>query len=253
MGSQQWKIVFLVFIFLAKNSIVGAGNSLRIIGGRKANIEDHPWIVSLRNFNKVFGGCGGSLVNEDTVVTAAHCYGLKYVVAGVSKLYRKEEIYIEIKDFKQHDQYNDEAIDYDIAIVKLAEKVKFSNKIQPIPLPEQDAEVPPGAVVTTAGWGVTEEWKLPDHLLEIDINIVDRHTCQSFFNTTITDRMICAGNIEETKSTCVGDSGGPLVNNGTLVGVVSWGDYWCKEYVAVYTNVGHFSTWIKKMVASNAD
>uniref|UniRef100_A0A6P7F633 Trypsin-like isoform X2 n=1 Tax=Diabrotica virgifera virgifera TaxID=50390 RepID=A0A6P7F633_DIAVI len=76
MGSAPWNILFLVFIFLAKNSPVGADNSLRIINGRKANIEDHPWIVSLRDFNKVHR-CGGSLLNEDTVVTAAHC--LQYV------------------------------------------------------------------------------------------------------------------------------------------------------------------------------
>ncbi|XP_072384782.1 trypsin-7-like [Diabrotica undecimpunctata] len=257
MGTQLWNIVFLVFIFLAKNSPVEAGsvflgNSLRIIGGHKAYIEDHPWIVSIRgNFKR--HKCGGSLLNEDTVVTAAHC--LKHwnlrVVVGVSDFSSGVKSAIKIKNYTIHEKFNQETFngDYDIAIVKLAKKVEFSDKIQPIPLLEQDAKVPTGTVVTAAGWGENEEGKELDYLLEASMKIVDQQTCKNLLNEdhiSVTDRMICAGDIEEKKSACHGDSGGPLVHNGTLIGVVSWGDGGCRKYVAAYTDVGYFSTWIKK-------
>ncbi|XP_072389520.1 trypsin-7-like [Diabrotica undecimpunctata] len=169
----------------------------------------------------------------------------EYVVAGVSKRSQAKK-FIKIKKYTLYKKYIKFNFDYDIAIVKLAEKVKFSKKIQPIPLPEQDAEVPTGSIVTAAGWGRTENITESDHLLEISTKIADRQTCESFAPGQITDRMICAENIAEKKSTCSGDSGGPLVYNGTLIGVVSWGDELCREYIGVYTNVGYFSTWIKK-------
>ncbi|CAH1283037.1 unnamed protein product [Diabrotica balteata] len=84
------------------------------------------------------------------------------------------------------------------------------------------------------------------------MKIIGRQTCNNLFNEDdtynglVTDRMICAGDIEEKKSACYGDSGGPLVHNGTLIGVVSWGEGDCRKYVSAYADVGYFSTWIKE-------
>ncbi|XP_050518685.1 trypsin-7-like [Diabrotica virgifera virgifera] len=141
----------------------------------------------------------------------------------------------------------------------LAKKVTFSKKIQPIQLPEQDYEVPAGTKVTTAGWGKTEHRvNYTPFLLEISTKIIDSQTCEKLFSSTkgvkVTERNICAENFKEKKVACGGDSGGPLELNGTLIGVVSWGD--CnspaevvEKYTTVFSDVRDFIPWIKKHAA----
>uniref|UniRef100_A0A6P7GZ37 Trypsin-like n=1 Tax=Diabrotica virgifera virgifera TaxID=50390 RepID=A0A6P7GZ37_DIAVI len=157
MKSLKFTMALLVFLLVFKNDRVGADGHLRIIGGQKAKIEDHPWIVYLYETSEGYF-CGGSLINADTVITAAHCfdsYPPTHIIAGnIDRNNVRDSI--EIKNHKLHDYYNNKTYDYDIAILKLAKKVTFSKKIQPIQLPKQDYEVPAGTKVTTAGWGKTE-------------------------------------------------------------------------------------------------
>lgn len=91
-------------------------------------------------------------------------------------------------------------------------------------------------------------WASPA-LMRVSIPIVNRRTCQLkyWLVRNVTDRMICAGNLQNGgKDACQGDSGGPLTANGTLYGIVSWG-YGCAKagYPGVYTNVAAFRLWIK--------
>ncbi|XP_072400305.1 trypsin-7-like [Diabrotica undecimpunctata] len=258
MNSLKYNIALMVCVLLIKTNSIWADNDLRIVGGRKAKIEDHPWIVSLLYTNKQHA-CGGSLINDDTVVTAAHCFmfqklfELKYVLVGVSN-WRHAKTFIEIKKYKEHENFHPQRdFDNDIAIVKLAHKVVFSSKIQPIRLPKHDIYVPNGTPVTTAGWGYTDPKipKLSDELLEININIIDWQTCKERIShvSKFTERMICAGNLNGGQDACQGDSGGPLELNGTLIGVVSWGDSCGKPGTGgAYTKVSDFVTWINKNI-----
>ncbi|CAG9827547.1 unnamed protein product [Diabrotica balteata] len=97
--------------------------NLRIIGGTKAKIEDHPWMVSFLNASN-HHNCGGSLINEDTVISAAHCFEddeIKYAVVGVSNL-KHNKIFIPLKKkAKLHEKYDPRSynVEYDIAIVKV--------------------------------------------------------------------------------------------------------------------------------------
>ncbi|XP_047118302.1 trypsin-7-like [Schistocerca piceifrons] len=79
----------------------------------------------------------------------------------------------------------------------------------------------------------------------VDINVVDHETCRQVFVAVnaVTERMICSG--EFSRGVCIGDSGGPLVNNGTQVGIVSWGLGSCEVGLSVQTNVGYLRAWIR--------
>ncbi|XP_072384904.1 trypsin 5G1-like [Diabrotica undecimpunctata] len=256
MNSLKWNIVLLVCVLVLKNNIASAGKNLRIIGGTKAKIEDHPWMVSFLNASE-YHMCGGSLINDDTVVSAAHCFvddHIKYAVVGVSDL-RHEKTLLSFKEPKLHEKYDRLRINFDndIAIIKLKKKVVFSPKIQPIRLPKHDLHVPNETPVITAGWGRTDPM-IPigsDDLLEVKINIVDWQTCKKRLShiSKVTERMICAGNLNGGQDSCQGDSGGPLELNGTLIGVVSWGNI-CGTpgYAGVYTKVSDFVTWINKKI-----
>ncbi|CAG9841118.1 unnamed protein product [Diabrotica balteata] len=70
MGNFTWSIALVIFTLLLNNNPL-ADKQYRIFGGYEAKIEDHPWIVELRLLSKHY--CGGTLLNEDTVLTAAHC------------------------------------------------------------------------------------------------------------------------------------------------------------------------------------
>ncbi|CAG9827550.1 unnamed protein product [Diabrotica balteata] len=93
--------------------------------------------------------------------------------------------------------------------------------------------------------------KLSDDLLEVNINIIDWQTCKELIShvSKVTERMICAGNLNGGLDTCQGDSGGPLELNGTLIGVVSWGDSCGKPNApGAYTKVSDFVTWINENI-----
>ncbi|XP_072384687.1 trypsin-3-like isoform X2 [Diabrotica undecimpunctata] len=248
----NWNIALLLYTFLLRNSIVNAGpeGHFRIFGGKETFIEKHPWMVSLQ-LPLVGHFCGGSLINKDTVITAAHCLNnplLKptSVLLGTSDQSRSGTT-IYIKTYKTHENYSVDDADknkvkahYDIAFVKLEEEVKFSKKIRPIKLPKQDAKVPEGTPLIAVGWAKTTPDGSTSKVLRETKLAASKNArlCGS-------DDKLCAA--DKKSGVCEGDSGGPLELNGTLVGIVSFGEHDCvkSDEPSVYVNVAFFRTWIK--------
>ncbi|XP_072384740.1 trypsin-7-like [Diabrotica undecimpunctata] len=237
-------IIISFYVLLFTNVPIYAGRHFRIFGGRETSIEKHPWIVSLQVSQGHF--CGGSLINDDTVLTAAHCIigdsDSFHVVAGTSRWADKGST-LKIKNIIKHEKYfkpNGSKIEHDIAIIKLAEKVKFSDKIKAILLPEQDTKVPVGTALVVAGWGLIKENGPRSNILkETTVSVTESDS----------ERLIYAG--DKKSAVCTSDSGGPLELNGTLVGIVSFGPG-CGENrgPAGYTNVAYFRGWIKEILES---
>uniref|UniRef100_A0A8D0GHM9 Peptidase S1 domain-containing protein n=1 Tax=Sphenodon punctatus TaxID=8508 RepID=A0A8D0GHM9_SPHPU len=86
-----------------------------------------------------------------------------------------------------------------------------------------------------------------------DVLILPDEACQTAYGQHFTDMEICAGRVEGGRDSCQGDSGGPLVCNGTLQGLVSWGDAHCatKNKPGVYTKICKYSKWIRETMAKN--
>ncbi|XP_028134265.1 transmembrane protease serine 4 isoform X3 [Diabrotica virgifera virgifera] len=243
MENVTWSIALLICTLLVNNNPL-ADNHLRIFGGYEAKIEDHPWIVSLQ-YNSSHT-CGGSLLNDDTVLTAAHCFrrphqwSLYSILAGTHDI-TQPGTKIQVKDVKIHEWYISFLFINDIAIIKLAQKVEFSNKIQPARLPNQDDQLPEGAPILAAGWGLTEVngTAASDVLKAAKIEVLPHTTCNIL---KLLRKVICAGN--RTNGVYMGDSGGPLEHDGVVVGVASY--VIGESMYGGFTSVADYRTWISR-------
>ncbi|XP_017150524.1 trypsin epsilon [Drosophila miranda] len=222
----------------------------RIVGGYETSIEAHPYQVSLQRSGSHF--CGGSIYSHDIVITAAHCLqsieakDLKVRVG--STYWRSGGSVHSVRAFRNHEGYDASTMVNDIAIIRIESDLSFRSSIREIRIASSNPRE--GAKAVVSGWGTTESGGsvIPDHLLAVDLKIVDREKCASdefSYGSKIKDTMICA--YAEHKDACQGDSGGPLVSGSRLVGVVSWG-YGCGDvrYPGVYADVAHFHEWIEK-------
>ncbi|XP_013176913.1 PREDICTED: proclotting enzyme-like isoform X2 [Papilio xuthus] len=234
----------------------------RIVGGHNADLNEWPWIAALFNGGRQF--CGGSLIDDIHILSAAHCVAhmTSWDVARLTARLGDHNIRTntetqheerKIKRVVRHRGFNMQTLYNDVAILTLDKPVKFSKTIRPICLPSGNRAYA-GQVATVIGWGsLRESGPQPSVLQEVSIPIWQNGECRLKYGSAapggIVDHMICAG--KASMDSCSGDSGGPLmVNEGgrwTQVGVVSWGIGCGKgQYPGVYTRVTAFLPWIQK-------
>ena len=219
--------------------------SPKIVGGSVAQVGAWPWQVALLvNGLSPFNGqfCGGSLITDEWVITAAHCMFVDGVLeqpadidvqAGIHTLSSNAGQRRDLSSIVVHPSYDPGTFNFDIALVKLSSPVILNSTVSTIiPLVPQDgALADPGVTATVTGWGrISAEGDFSDELLQVEVPIVSTSDCNSStsYNGSVTANMLCAGSIEDGGiDSCQGDSGGPLVvPDGTgwrLAGVVSWG------------------------------
>jgi len=216
----------------------------RIVGGTQATRGEFPWIVQIRR-----GGhyCGGSIVNANYIVTAAHCAQASAsgytIVAGEHNLNSNEgsEQSRTVAQIKNHPSYNGNTLANDIALMRVNSPFTLGQYVATANLGSSD---PTGNVVV-AGWGaLTEGGSSPTVLMKVTVPMVTLTTCRSNYGSgAILNGMICAGT--GGRDSCQGDSGGPLMSGNTLSGVVSWGQGCARpNYPGVYTSVAYFRSWI---------
>eukprot|EP00794_Sanderia_malayensis_P000457 gene457-1099_t len=243
----------------------------RIIGGRLAGAGAHPWIAMLwsQKYKKLF--CGGSLIADQWVLTAAHCIPatrsdigdirVKFGKTNTKRVEPHEQIKQVVKLYR-HSNFNPSTFDSDVALLKLDSPVTITDYVIPICLPYEDDDfklLKTDASVMLSGWGSknlrqVEKQKFSRKLLEVEVPVADTIDCKRKMTSPITGNMFCAG-AEARGDTCKGDSGGPVtIRNAKTkrhvqVGIVSWGEG-CgrKNTYGVYVKLYNFLAWINSIV-----
>ncbi|CAN9506566.1 unnamed protein product [Ophioblennius macclurei] len=231
----------------------------RIVNGEEAVPHSWPWQVSLQQSNG-FHFCGGSLINENWVVTAAHCNVRTYhqVVVGEHNKGSGSEAVQVLKPSKvfTHPNWNSSTINNDISLIKLASPARLGATVSPVCLAGTSDSFADGELCVTTGWGLTQynAPNTPNNLQQAALPLLSNSYCKNYWGSNISDVMICAG--ASGVSSCMGDSGGPLVceknNAWTLVGIVSWGSSRCSTTTpAVYARVTKLRGWVDQILAAN--
>ncbi|XP_027464052.1 coagulation factor IX isoform X3 [Zalophus californianus] len=208
----------------------------RIVGGKDAKPGQFPWQVLLNG--KVDAFCGGSIINEKWVVTAAHCIEPDDKITVVAGEYNTEvreptEQKRNVIRTILHHSYN-ATINKEYTNIFL----KFGS----------------GYV---SGWGrVFNRGRSASILQYLKVPLVDRATCLRSTKFTIYNNMFCAGFHEGGKDSCQGDSGGPHITEvegiSFLTGIISWGEECAmKGKYGIYTKVSRYVNWIKEKTKLN--
>eukprot|EP00094_Tigriopus_californicus_P002645 TCALIF_02556-PA protein Name:"Similar to TRYP7 Trypsin-7 (Anopheles gambiae)" AED:0.33 eAED:0.33 QI:45/0.87/1/1/0.87/0.77/9/193/421 len=225
-----------------------ANRRQRIIGGTVTKVNEYPWQVAIVKWNKTQPFCGGALVDDEWVMTAAHCTQgftpdqIQVVLGEHDHTIATETAHIvmDVVEIHDHPRYNGFHVDYDFSLLRLSRALDFSHydHILPVCLPSL-SPTPNGA--------------------EVKLELFPMTTCRKLLGKDdVTDQMICAGNLEGGKDACQGDSGGPLTHkrdshNYHLIGITSWG-FGCgrRGLPGVYANVLSTRSWWQSYIQETA-
>ncbi|XP_053371255.1 serine protease 27-like [Clarias gariepinus] len=231
----------------------------KIVGGQDASPGSWPWQVSIQTGGSHF--CGGSLINENWVLSAAHCFqriraASITLVLGVKSLegVNPNMQQRSAKKIIINQNYNSSTSDNDIALVQLSSSVTINNYVLPVCLTTSNSFYPGDTKTWVNGFGkISSSVNLPSPktLQEVEVLIVNNSRYAKLYPTSlITNNMICSGLFKGGKDSCQGDSGGPLVINvnrrWVQAGIVSFGNGCAlPNYPGVYTRVSQYEDWIR--------
>uniref|UniRef100_A0A182Q656 Peptidase S1 domain-containing protein n=1 Tax=Anopheles farauti TaxID=69004 RepID=A0A182Q656_9DIPT len=241
----------------------------KISFGQDAKLFQYPWMALLRSRTGGFF-CGGTLINERYVLTAAHClrdndvaqvrlgeYDLNSTIDcdkhGECAASPQD---IPVERIISHDMYSGRYKVNDIGLIRLARKASLNDMVQPICLPVTPGLRTDQTIYFVAGWGQTHNAVSSEKLQYTKLELMPNDECtrrwqQSVRHIKIVDSQMCAIGTDLADN-CSGDSGGPLksisVANSRFVqyGVVSFGLRTCGKQSApgVYTRVESYIDWI---------
>ena len=235
-------------------------NDERIIKGTDVPPGKWPFAASLRGLDHKGHGCTGSVLTDDTILTAAHCIGdlkpekeMIYLGEVKQNPINNKSVYL-VKKYIPFEKYASHAKpENDFGLIKLKTKINFDDvkgKITKACLPRPQ-DLPDESKCVAMGWGQTET-DMPNVLKEVTLPIIQKSGCRQ------NDGKICAGfgkkkNEKPEGDTCFGDSGGPLVcplkSNPKIwlqYGVMSAGSNPCGNGYAYYARLSSNLEWIRK-------
>jgi secreted trypsin-like serine protease len=239
-----------------------------IVGGVEAREHEFPWQASIRRKSTNSHFCGGSIINQRWVITAAHCMSgesanqVSVVIGDHTRNDNSNTVRqtLDVTSIHMNPSYNPIRLTNDVALIKVTQTISFGADLQPVCGPERSNDYHYRKSVC-AGWGTISSGGscCPQTLRYVSLNVTTNAFCDDEYNRDdITDDMVCASDNSggNDRDSCQGDSGGPLAvkeSDGTftLIGIVSWGIGCASGYPGVYSRVTYFHDWILGIINNN--
>lgn len=246
-------LLLIIFVLHLKNSF---GATINKLGKKDARFSQFPYQALVIQL----GFCGGTLLSQNIVLTAAHCVPKKSTIHVHLGCYRFNDltepgrVMFKTTVFKKHEHFDPKTLKNDLALIKLPTNVKFTDSIKPAQLPWNLNGPLVGQRVVVTGWGKTGDNEMMSTILEVEtVVIISNEVCTQYYNEAVFPTDLCTIGSEK-ESVCDGDSGGPLVleNTNILVGVVSYyHGISCDEgYPSGYMRVTDYREWIRENMNS---
>ncbi|OXA41734.1 Serine proteinase stubble [Folsomia candida] len=213
--------------------------------------------------------CGATLINNQYILTAGHCIpdmqtsglgnfrvwiGTNFITDLASDF--DDYLDLEISEIKSHPKFDFETAEYDVALIKVSEPIKFSKRVRPICLTQPEENTLVGKIGVITGWGsLTLTTPTEEELKESDVVIVTNEECKKNYTTVdipVLDTMLCGSVMTlDGQDPCKGDSGGPLMlkvkNRITQIGIISHGQG-CSSpaFPTIFSRMSKFIEWIQQ-------
>nr|QHB21554.1 venom S1 protease 1 [Platymeris rhadamanthus] len=239
----------------------------RIVGGKEAGLNEYPFPALIMFASNRFPFCGGSIITERHILTAAHCTDpfrdrVLAVVVGehdirTTKETKATKMHI-VRKIYQHEDYTDSGNLHDISILEVDPKIEFNDKVGPVCMPTAQLNHV-DQFIKVMGWGLikdkSERGAASPVLRKVNLRVIDPDVCKTIYRINTSKlTQICTYN--NLKDSCQGDSGGPLVrlnpetNMYEQVALVSYGKKCGSTDPAVNTDVAAYLPWIKKQIGN---
>ncbi|CAH2233825.1 trypsin CFT-1-like [Pararge aegeria] len=250
-------IVFILAISVAAVASLPRQQE-RIVGGSVVAINSYPFAVSLQltrnnvNFNHQ---CGGTILNNRAMFSAAHCW----VTNPVANRYRVRSGSTNrgsggwshnVVQLFGHPQYNNRNHDNDVGVVRVSPAFQIgAATVRVGAMAGPNLVVPDNANVIALGWGLTStNGAGSEQLRHVGIRTVNQARCNADFGGIITANMLCATWPGGGRGTCFGDSGTGLVWNNVVVGIssfIGWDGCGSARWPSVFARVSRYNAWIR--------
>ncbi|CAH0695444.1 unnamed protein product [Spodoptera exigua] len=248
----------LTVLTLCVPLVLGLPSDSQRVTGPMTSIDKFPSMANLMRWHTYLNGfvqnCGGIILNNRSVLTAAHCIaddevgrwririGSVFANSG-GAVYNSNQHII-------HPSFNADTLDNDIAILRSATAFSFNNAARAASIAGSNYHLPENRYVWAAGWGVTNQGSSSgsEQLRHVQLETINQNTCRNNYanwGVTITDNVVCAGWNFGGRGQCQGDAGGPLYHNGAVVGVYSF-SLGCgvANYPGINTRISSYTSWI---------
>ncbi|CAH2102204.1 unnamed protein product [Euphydryas editha] len=253
----------LIILALGLTVATVGTSARRIVGGSVTSIQTYPFSAALLRgasgpgvgtFSKT---CGGSIINNRSVLTAAHCLDSfstvlnRWRIRVGSSDANSGGVTFTLNRIARHGSYNSVALYDDIAVLRINGAFSFNNNVRAGSIAGPNYNLPDNAPVWLLGWASVSftSGAQTDQLSHVQVWVVNQSVCRSRFIAhprSIMDSMLCSGYLDVGgRDGCQGDFGSPVVHNNVIVGVISW-RYRCADsyYPGINTRVSSYTSWI---------